>query len=80
MTVTSREDGRADIPDLATFRMVILADELLEGFFNSDLPASFQLGPRQEEDYHQTQQKSEGLLGGFMSLVVTNEYAQLLEL
>ena len=53
--------------------MVVLADELLENFFGRDLPASFQLEPAGEEDYHQAHQKPEGLLGGFMSLVVTNE-------
>lgn len=59
--------------NLATFRMVVLADELLENFFGRDLPASFQLESAGEEDYHQAHQKPEGLLGGFMSLVVTNE-------
>lgn len=62
-----------DHVDLATFRMVVLADELLEGFFGHDLAASFQLDKTDEEDYHQAHQKSEGLLGGFMNLVVTNE-------
>jgi len=60
-------------PDLATFRMVVLADELLEGFFGSDLAASFQLEKREDEDYHQAHQKSEGLLGGIMNMVVTDE-------
>jgi hypothetical protein len=59
--------------DLATFRMVVLADELLEGFFGHDLAASFQLQKMEDEDYHQMHQKSEGLLGGIMNLVVTNE-------
>ncbi|ORY31029.1 rab-GTPase-TBC domain-domain-containing protein [Naematelia encephala] len=59
--------------NLATFRMVVLADELLEGFFGNDLPASFQLGRMEEEDYHQHHQKPEGILGGLMNLVVTNE-------
>ncbi len=59
--------------DLATFRMVVLADELLEGFFGHDLAASFQLEKTEDEDYHQAHQKSDGLLGGLMNLVVTNE-------
>ncbi|GFZ47757.1 GTPase-activating protein GYP2 [Saitozyma sp. JCM 24511] len=59
--------------NLATFRMVVLADEILENFFGRDLPASFQLDSTQEEDYHQAHQKPEGLLGGLMNLVVTNE-------
>lgn len=67
-------DPAADGADLATFRMVVLADELLEHFFDKDLAASFQLVRSEVEDYHQTQQKgSEGLLGGLMNLVVTNE-------
>ena len=61
--------------DLATFRMVVLADELLEGFFGHDLAASFQLDKSADEDYHQTHQKPEGLLGGLMNLVVTTESA-----
>ncbi|WRT64714.1 uncharacterized protein IL334_001648 [Kwoniella shivajii] len=59
--------------NLATFRMVVLADELLENFFASDLTASFQLEQTGDEDYHQAHQRSEGLLGGLMNLVVTNE-------
>ena len=55
--------------------MVILADELLEGFFGHDLAASFQLEKVEDEDYHQSHQKPEGLLGGLMNLVVTNESA-----
>ena len=60
--------------------MVILADELLEGFFGNDLAASFQLDKTEDEDYHQTQQKSEGILGGLMNLVVTNEWVALYHL
>ncbi|KIR68745.1 GTPase activating protein [Cryptococcus bacillisporus CA1873] len=59
--------------NLATFRMVVLADELLENFFDHDLSASFQLEGTEEEDYHQAHQRPEGLLGGLMNLVVTNE-------
>nr|XP_018265399.1 GTPase activating protein [Kwoniella dejecticola CBS 10117]OBR87557.1 GTPase activating protein [Kwoniella dejecticola CBS 10117] len=59
--------------NLATFRMVVLADELLENFFANDLTASFQLEQTEDEDYHQAHQRSEGLLGGLMNLVVTNE-------
>jgi len=53
--------------------MVILADELLEGFFGHDLAASFRLEKIQDEDFHQANQKPEGLLGGLMNLVVTSE-------
>nr|ODN93686.1 GTPase activating protein [Cryptococcus depauperatus CBS 7855] len=59
--------------NLATFRMVVLADELLENFFDHDLTASFQLECTEEEDYHQAHQKPEGLIGGLMNMVVTNE-------
>ncbi|WWD07604.1 hypothetical protein V865_005705 [Kwoniella europaea PYCC6329] len=59
--------------NLATFRMVVLADELLENFFANDLTASFQLEQTGDEDYHQAHQRPEGLLGGLMNLVVTNE-------
>ncbi|KAJ9120087.1 hypothetical protein QFC22_002985 [Naganishia vaughanmartiniae] len=58
--------------NLATFRMVILADELLEGFFSTDLAASFQLEPSQGE-YHVNHAKQETLVGGLMNLVLTNE-------
>lgn len=59
--------------DLATFRMVVLADELLENFFGTELSASFQLTRVADEDYHQAQAKSEGLLGGLMNLVVNDK-------
>lgn len=52
--------------------MVVLADELLEGFFDKALAASFQLRRSEVEDFHQANQKSEGLLGGLMNLVVTD--------
>ncbi|KAL7420012.1 hypothetical protein Q5752_004976 [Cryptotrichosporon argae] len=58
---------------LATFRMVVLADELLEGFFGHALPQSFQLEQAEAEDYHKTHQKADGLLGGLMNLVVNDE-------
>lgn len=51
----------------------MLADELLENFFGNDLAASFQLERGTEEDYHQAQAKTEGLLGGLMNLVVTDK-------
>ena len=60
------------VADLATFRMVILADELLEGFFDSDLAASFRLDAVPGE-YHVTQAKSDTLIGGLVNMVVTNE-------
>jgi hypothetical protein len=53
--------------------MVVLADELLEGFFDSDLASSFQLDDTEVEDYHKAHQKPDTILGGLMNLVVTNE-------
>jgi hypothetical protein len=41
--------------------MVILADELLEGFFSTDLAASFQLEPS-EGEYHVTHAKQDTLV------------------
>ncbi|TXT07246.1 hypothetical protein VHUM_03416 [Vanrija humicola] len=58
---------------LATFRMVVLADELLENFFGNDLAASFRLDDAEQEDYHQTHAKPDGLLGGLVNLVVNDE-------
>lgn len=58
---------------LATFRMVVLADELLESFFGNDLAASFNLEDKEEEDYHKTHAKSDGLLGGLVNLVVNDD-------
>jgi hypothetical protein len=52
--------------------MVILADELLEGFFSTDLAASFQLEPSQGE-YHVTHAKQDTIVGGLMNMVLTNE-------
>lgn len=59
--------------DLATFRMVVLADELLEHFFDKDLALSFRLEKTEDEDYHKTHSKPDGILGGLMNLVVNNE-------
>lgn len=56
--------------NLATFRMVMLADELLETFFSHDLPASFRLDP-EPGDYHVNNQKADGLVGGLMNMVLS---------
>jgi hypothetical protein len=66
--------------DLATFRMVVLADELLEGFFDKALAASFQLERSEVEDYHQANQKSAGVLGGLMNLVVNDSWVASVEM
>lgn len=73
---SNSQAGPHNLPylSLATFRMVVLADELLESFFGHDLPASFQLEDTQEEDYHKTHAKPDGLLGGLVNLVVNDEW------
>lgn len=58
---------------LATFRMVILADELLESFFERDLSASFQLEPVGNYTNKAAEEAKSGLWGGFKNLVLTNE-------
>ncbi|KAG8744610.1 hypothetical protein FRC10_009835 [Ceratobasidium sp. 414] len=52
------------------FRMVVLADEILESFFESDLTASFRLEPVPEA---QVPQPKGGFLGGLMSAIVTDD-------
>ncbi|QRV89023.1 GTPase-activating protein GYP2 [Ceratobasidium sp. AG-Ba] len=56
--------------NLATFRMVVLADEILESFFESDLTASFRLDPVPEA---QAPQQKTGFFGGLMSAIVTDD-------
>ncbi|KAG8689365.1 hypothetical protein FRC11_002935 [Ceratobasidium sp. 423] len=62
----------ANVPylNLATFRMVVLADEILESFFESDLTASFRLEPVPEV---QVPQPKTGFLGGLVSALVTDD-------
>ncbi|KAF8675664.1 hypothetical protein RHS04_06641 [Rhizoctonia solani] len=77
-TPLGTEDGAgaptvaANVPylNLATFRMVVLADEILESFFESDLTASFRLEPVPEV---QVPQPKTGFLGGLMSALVTDD-------
>ncbi|KAG8706436.1 hypothetical protein FRC08_001075, partial [Ceratobasidium sp. 394] len=61
--------------NLATFRMVVLADEILESFFESDLTASFRLEPVPEA---QVPQQKSGFLGGLMSAIVTDDNMKFL--
>ncbi|KAF8517918.1 rab-GTPase-TBC domain-containing protein [Hysterangium stoloniferum] len=56
--------------NLATFRMVVLADELLESFFETDLAASFQFDSLPDV---QAQQPKAGFLGGLLSTFVTDD-------
>ncbi|KZS94383.1 TBC-domain-containing protein [Sistotremastrum niveocremeum HHB9708] len=56
--------------NLATFRMVVLADEILESFFETDLTASFQL--QSIPDGPLATPKS-GFFGGLLSTIVTDD-------
>ncbi|KAG8974931.1 hypothetical protein FRC05_006608 [Tulasnella sp. 425] len=58
---------------LPTFRMVVLADEILESFFDSDLSASF----RFDEPAVPVVEEPSGLLGGLMSTILTKENKNL---
>ena len=49
--------------------MVVLADELLESFFDADFSASFRLEPIVEAPIAAS---NSGLLGGFLSSIVTD--------
>ncbi|KAJ6485541.1 hypothetical protein C8R45DRAFT_1053655 [Mycena sanguinolenta] len=55
--------------NLATFRMVVLADEVLESFFETDLSASFRLEPLPEMELPVS---SGGLLGDIWSTIATD--------
>ncbi|KAJ7709020.1 rab-GTPase-TBC domain-containing protein [Mycena rosella] len=55
--------------NLATFRMVVLADEVLESFFETDLSASFRLEPLPEMELPVS---SSGLLDNIWSTIATD--------
>ncbi|KAF9464905.1 TBC-domain-containing protein [Collybia nuda] len=55
--------------NLATFRMVVLADEILESFFEADLSASFRLEPVPEMELPVS---NSGLLGNLWSTIATD--------
>ncbi|KAL5492303.1 hypothetical protein ACEPAI_3750 [Sanghuangporus weigelae] len=57
--------------NLATFRMVVLADEILESFFQTDLSASFHLENISVEV--PLPQSNSGFLGGLLSSIVTDD-------
>ncbi|KAF7289041.1 hypothetical protein HMN09_01352300 [Mycena chlorophos] len=59
--------------NLATFRMVVLADEVLESFFETDLSASFRLDPLPEMELPVS---SGGLLGDIWSTIATDNNKQ----
>jgi hypothetical protein len=60
-----------DIDHCNSFRMVVLADEILESFFDADLSASFQLEPVPISESMQPQKG--GFLGGFVSTFISND-------
>jgi len=55
--------------NVATFRMVVLADEILESFFETDLSASFRL----EHVDTTVPASNSGFLGGLLSSIVTDD-------
>jgi hypothetical protein len=55
----------------ASFRMVVLADEILESFFDADLSASFQLEPVSIPEAMQSPKG--GFLGGLVSSLITTD-------
>ncbi|KAH9072261.1 TBC-domain-containing protein [Lactarius deliciosus] len=59
---------------LATFRMVVLADEVLESFFETDLSASFRLEP---VPLMELPPSSSGFLGGLWSNIATDTNVKL---
>ncbi|KAJ3893867.1 rab-GTPase-TBC domain-containing protein [Lentinula edodes] len=63
--------------NLATFRMVVLADEILESFFETDLSASFRLDPISELELPPS---SSGLLGEFWSSIATDSNKKMFNL
>ena len=59
---------------LATFRMVVLADEVLESFFETDLAASFRLEP---VPLMELPPANNGFLGGLWSNIATDNNVKL---
>ncbi|KAG8854425.1 hypothetical protein FRB96_007487 [Tulasnella sp. 330] len=60
--------------NLPTFRMVVLTDELLEAFFDTDLSSTFRLD---REAAVPVVENPSGLLGGLMSTIMTNDNKKL---
>ncbi|KZT21183.1 TBC-domain-containing protein [Neolentinus lepideus HHB14362 ss-1] len=77
------EEDDAPLPDighnqpylnLATFRMVVLADEILESFFETDLSACFKLEPVPMMDLPSS---NNGFLGDLISNIATDDNKKL---
>lgn len=60
--------------NLATFRMVVLADEVLEAFFETDLSASFRLEP---VPLMELPPANNGFLGGIWSNIASDDNKKL---
>ncbi|KAG8995847.1 hypothetical protein FRB94_008735 [Tulasnella sp. JGI-2019a] len=60
--------------NLPTFRMVVLTDELLESFFDTDLSSTFRLD---REVAVPVPENPSGLLGGLMSTIMTDDNKKL---
>ncbi|EIM86543.1 TBC-domain-containing protein [Stereum hirsutum FP-91666 SS1] len=60
--------------NLATFRMVVLADEVLESFFETDLSASFRLEP---VPLMELPPSNSGFLGGIWSNIASDDNKKL---
>ncbi|KAI0642421.1 TBC-domain-containing protein [Trametes meyenii] len=56
--------------NLATFRMVVLADEILESFFETDFSATFRLEPVPLQEIPNS---NSGLLGGFWQNIASDD-------
>ncbi|KAK7687746.1 hypothetical protein QCA50_008964 [Cerrena zonata] len=78
-------DGDGDIPhiesnqpymNLATFRMVVLADEILESFFETDFSGTFRLEPVPMMEIPNSNQ---GLLGGLWHNLVSDDNRKIFQ-
>ncbi|TFY68288.1 hypothetical protein EVG20_g3622 [Dentipellis fragilis] len=67
-------DSNQPYLNLATFRMVILAEEVLESFFETDLSASFKLEPVPLMELPST---NSGFLNGLWSTIATDDNKKL---
>jgi hypothetical protein len=60
--------------------MVVLADEILESFFETDLSASFQLAPLPELDLLAPSSSASGFLGDLWSSIATDSNKKMLNM
>jgi hypothetical protein len=68
-------DSNQPYLNLATFRMVVLAEEALETFFETDLRTSFRLNS--DEPTLELPPASSGLLGGFWNTITSDDNKKL---